>query len=115
MEDWKKRRAKLESFYKSTQWHKTREVALMRDNYLCVLCAKEGKTIPADVVHHKEHLTEANVNNPNVSLNLDNLISLCAEHHFQEHRGEHGKGRIAHQGEEYNYIFDANGMLVPKA
>ena len=115
MEDWKRRRAKLEKFYKSAIWHKTRELALKRDNYLCVECFKKGDIIPAEVVHHKTHLTEENVNNPDIALNLENLVSLCAEHHFDEHKGEHAKGRVANEGNEYNYIFDANGMLIPKA
>lgn len=87
----------------------------MRDKYMCVLCAKEGVLKAADVVHHIEHLTETNVDNPEIALKQDNLMSLCSFHHTCVHRGEHAKGRIAHEGEEYNYIFDANGMLIPKA
>lgn len=115
MEDWKKRRAKLKKFYKSAKWQKAREIALMRDKYLCVLCAKEGRVTNADVVHHKIHLSEDNVDNPEIALNDKNLMSLCAEHHSLVHKGEHAKGRIFQEENPYNYTFDANGMLIPKA
>jgi len=101
------RRNKLNEFYKSALWKKTRLNALKRDKYLCVKCGK-----PAEVVHHVEHLTLDNVDKPEVALNLDNLMSLCSGCHFEAHRGEHCMGRI---NEENNpYTFDANGMLIPK-
>ena len=107
-ENYIKRRKELGKFYKSALWEKTREIALRRDKYLCVHCGR-----PAEVVHHIEHLTLENVNDPSVSLNLDNLESLCSDCHFQEHKGEHCRGRIV---EEQNpYTFDENGMLILKA
>ena len=112
--DHKERRKRLRTFYKSSEWRTARELALKRDDYLCVMCQKEGKFIPAEVVHHKIHLNESNVDYPEIALNQDNLISLCAEHHFLVHSGEHAKGRMAHKDDEpYNYTFDENGMLVP--
>lgn len=115
MEDWKKRRAKLKAFYKSPEWRQARELALMRDNYLCVMCSKEGNVRPAEIVHHIEHLNELNVTNPEIALKQSNLMSLCSEHHFQVHKGEHAKGRIVQEEFDYNYTFDANGMLIPRA
>ena len=106
-QDYIKRREELGKFYKSAVWIKVRENALRRDNYLCTHCGK-----PAEVVHHIEHLTPENVNDASVALNLENLKSLCAECHFEEHRGEHCRGRM---NEESNpYTFDENGMLIPK-
>ena len=105
--DYIKRRNELGKFYKSSLWEKTRENALRRDKYLCVECGR-----PAEVVHHKIHLSLENVNDPSISLNLDNLISLCGKCHFAEHKGEHSMGRIV---EESNpYTFDENGFLIPK-
>ena len=104
--DYIKRRNELGKFYKSSLWEKTRENALRRDNYLC-RCGR-----PAEVVHHIIHLSLENVNDPSISLNLENLISLCSECHFAEHKGEHCRGRII---EEQNpYTFDENGFLIPK-
>ena len=105
--DYIARREELGKFYKSKLWNKVRENALRRDNYLCVKCGR-----PAEVVHHIEHLSLANVDNPEISLNLANLMSLCSECHFEEHRGEHCNGR--RKEEENPYTFDSNGMLVPK-
>ena len=80
----------------------------MRDNYLCQHCGRA-----ASDVHHIKHLTEDNVNDPNISLNPDNLVSLCWACHRREHRGDDGRGRMMQ--EQNPYTFDENGMLVPKA
>ena len=109
--DYRQRREKLKEFYKSSAWRTAREIALKRDKYLCQDC----KERPAEVVHHIKHLDKNNVNDPNISLNQDNLISICAMCHSLRHRGEHAKGRINQEKNPYNYIFDANGMLIPKA
>lgn len=99
------------SFYNSAEWNMVRNSVLLRDFYLCQNCGK-----PATEVHHKIHLTPNNINDPSITLNMDNLVSLCRDCHFEEHRGEHGRGREAKENQEsYNYTFDANGMLIPKA
>ncbi len=79
----------------------------MRDKYLCQHCGA-----PATEVHHKKHLSPENIWDVSISLNPDNLVSLCKDCHFEEHRGEHGNGRKK-QDEQPQYVFDENGMLVP--
>ena len=96
------------AFYNSPEWQKVREAALMRDRYLCVRCGR-----PAEEVHHKKHLTADNIGDVSVSLNLDNLESLCKDCHFASHRGEHGNG--LKNEEDYSYMFDENGYLIPKS
>lgn len=99
------------SFYNSKEWQKVREAVLMRDKYLCQHCGK-----PAEEVHHIKHLSPENIGDPSVTLDMNNLVSLCKDCHFEEHRGEHGKGRQKTESlEPYNYTFDANGMLIPNA
>lgn len=106
----KDRRKKLDKFYKSKEWKQTRDYCLMRDAYLCKKCGQ-----PAEVVHHKKHLTEDNVDDVCISLNPENLISLCAACHFEEHRGEHAAGRkVREQEEEWPYTFDEKGQLIRK-
>ena len=105
--DYKHRRDIIGKFYKSRVWLKVRQTILMRDNYLCQHCGK-----PATEVHHIKHLTEDNVNDPNISLNPDNLVSLCWVCHRREHKGEDGFGRIREEANPYK--FDENGMLVLK-
>ena len=95
------------TFYSSKQWAEVRAYVLKRDNYLCTCCG-----MPAEEVHHIIHLTPKNINDPSVTMAASNLTSLCHACHFEQHRGEHGKGRAAQ--EDYPYEFDKNGMLVLK-
>lgn len=94
------------SFYNSKEWEFTREYILKRDKYLC----KCGR--PATEVHHIIHLSPQNIGDTSITMNPDNLVSLCRECHFNEHKGEHGKGREIKENNPYT--FDENGMLVPK-
>ena len=94
-------------FYHSIEWQRVRQAALMRDNYLCVMCGA-----PAEEVHHIKHLSPKNIGDTSVTMSLENLKSLCKMCHFAEHRGESGKKRILE--EQYPYEFDANGQLVQK-
>lgn len=100
-------RAFAKQFYKSKEWQNVSEYVRKRDNYLCVVCGN-----PVEEVHHKVHLSPDNINDISITLNPDNLVSLCRACHFEEHRGEHAKGRKTK--EDYPYCFDENGMLVPK-
>lgn len=70
-----------EEFYSSGAWKAVREQAKKRDHYLCVDCLREGRITPAEEVHHIIALSQANVNDPRISLNLNNLKSLCRECH----------------------------------
>jgi len=94
------------SFYNSKEWANTREYILKRDNYLC-RCGR-----PAEEVHHITHLTPENIGDPKITMNPENLVSLCKACHFEEHKGEHAKGRANAQA--YEYEFDENGMLRKK-
>lgn len=99
-------RAFAKSFYNSKEWEITREYILKRDKYLC-RCGR-----PATEVHHIIHLSPQNIGDVSITMNPDNLVSLCRECHFEEHRGEHGKGREV--AEKNPYRFDENGFLIPK-
>ena len=48
---------------------------------------RKGLVVPAVEVHHITELTPDNINDPSVSLNLDNLVSLCRECHRARHTG----------------------------
>ena len=92
-------------FYNSKQWQQVRDYVLRRDRYLCTRCGD-----PAEEVHHIERLTPENVGDPSVSLNSDNLISLCRDCHFREHEIE----RLPSKDEAGSgLMFDANGYLIP--
>ena len=103
-------RAFSKPFYNSPEWQKVRQAVLMRDRFLCVKCGR-----PAEEVHHKTHLSPKNIGDPRITMNMDNLISLCRDCHFEEHRGDHAAGRKAKAREDdYPYEFDQNGMLIEK-
>lgn len=68
-------------FYDSPEWRRVREYCLMRDSYTCQICGK-----PAQEVHHKIHLNEHNIHDLSVALNPDNLVSLCRDCHFAQHK-----------------------------
>ena len=63
-------------FYNSKAWRDIRLFVLRRDCYNCSDCG--GR---AEEVHHKEELSEQNINDVNISLNPKNLISLCHDCH----------------------------------
>lgn len=94
-------------FYKSKEWQKARRLALIRDKGLCQRCG-----LPAEEVHHKEHLTSSNINDSSISLGLDNLESLCKDCHFKEHEEERTSGRLINDTVE-GFIFSEDGFLIP--
>ena len=75
MQEWAK------EFYSSGAWKAAREQAKRRDHYLCVDCLRAGKITPAEEVHHIIAPTPQTVNDPMISLRLDNLKTLCRECH----------------------------------
>ena len=102
-------------FYSSTAWALAREHALKRDRYVCRRCKR-----PATMVHHRIYLTEDNVNDPKISLDLGNLESLCEDCHKLEHDEQRKKFNLSHEQQEIrrlvipDYIFDSDGNIVPR-
>ena len=74
-------------FYTSMPWINTRRAYFKARGGLCERCLAKGLAVPAQVVHHKIHLTPENINDPNVTLNWDNLECLCKSCHTEEHQG----------------------------
>lgn len=99
---------KAEAFYKTKAWRQCRDgYAALRssiDGGLCEICHE----VPAVIVHHKTHLTAQNVNDPEISLNYDNLQYVC--HHC--HDVIHGYG--GSQKNESRVIFDPFGNVLPR-
>ncbi len=85
----------------------------MRDRYTCQHCGR-----PAQEVHHIIHLSPENIWDVKVTLNPNNLISLCRSCHFDIHAKDKEAGkRRAHGLSEGDcadgFHFDENGQLVP--
>lgn len=101
------------AFYKSTEWGKVRQFVLMRDKYKCKKCGR-----PAQEVHHIKHLSPENIWDVNISLNPNNLMSLCKDCHFEQHKEDKAAGKKKYDKEKNGdcnegFHFDENGMLVP--
>ena len=91
-------------FYKSKAWLKCREAVMQRDHYLCVKCGAAGQE-----VHHKEWLKPENINDPNITLNMDNLITLCKDCHHREHE----RNQFTNHDElNDGLMFDNEGNLI---
>ena len=75
-----------EEFYASQAWRECREAYKSSVGGLCECCRAKGLITPAEIVHHKVHLTPENINNPNVTLNFDNLEALCRVCHGEKHK-----------------------------
>lgn len=93
------------SFYKSKIWQQCRDGYILSVNGMCERCLIEGKHIPGWIVHHKTWLTPTNINNPEISLNWNNLEYVCQDCHNKEHMGKYAS--VAD-----GLMFDNNGELV---
>ena len=56
-------------------------------------------------MHHIIHLSPENVDNPEISINQDNLLLLCKECHNKKHERFTDKKK---------YKFDSDGNIVKK-
>ena len=88
------------AFYNSMAWQQVRREVLRRDRYTCCRCASR-----AEEVHHIQELTPENIIDINISLNINNLESLCHDCHTKETRGFDGDVAAG-------YCFDENGNVI---
>lgn len=86
------------AFYNSTPWRKLRKYIQEKNNYTCDECGGYG-----DQVHHIQEITPENINDPNITLNENNLQLLCESCHNK-------KRRIFSDVNE-GLFFDAHGDL----
>lgn len=52
---------------------------------LCEECMKRGVYKAGEIVHHKTHLTPDNIDDPNITLNWNNLELVCRDCHAKIH------------------------------
>lgn len=89
-------------FYHTKTWQDCRQSYLVTHS-LCERCLAKGLIVPAKIVHHKVYLDDRTVNNPELSLNHDNLEALCKDCHNKEHFAESVTPR---------WKFSSDGTLV---
>ena len=73
--------------YNSKRWKTVRLQALIRDNFMCVICKAENKETVAKEVDHIKELKDR----PDLAYDLDNLQSTCRSCHFKKTRAERYK------------------------
>ena len=89
-------------FYRGKAWRQLSKSFLMSKYYICERCGR-----PAEIAHHKIHLTAGNVIDPDISLNPGNLEALCIDCHNTEHFGSGGATAAG-------LAFDENGDIIPQ-
>lgn len=92
-----------EWFYKSKAWQECRDAFFKSKFGICERCGDPGV-----IVHHKVHLTPGNINDPNVTLNWENLELLCQDCHNKEHGGASTADGLAFD-EDGNLIYTPHG------
>lgn len=96
--------------YNSKNWKDCRDGYFQSKHGICELCDKPGLE-----VHHKEHLTPNNIDDPNISFNWDNLQLLCRSCHNAIHEKEWEMTRAVRRKSRptmNGLTFDDNGNLI---
>ena len=91
-------------FYHSKKWKNIRAFVLQRDFYMCQIC----KMPNSNTVHHIKELTPINIDDVSISVNPDNLITLCNRCHNLIH------DKYKHSEDRKRYTFDAEGNVIPR-
>lgn len=84
--------------YNSKQWIKCRAAYIQS---VFGICEHKGCNEPGLIAHHKVVLTPANIDDPSITLNWDNLEYLCLLHHNQTHGN---KGEAIREGLAFNEL-----------
>jgi len=97
------RSPRVEAFYVSWKWRKCREAFAKSKGNMCERCLARGiieagsKEHPLEA-HHKIPLTDANVDDPKVALNWENLELLCKKCHDEERERKTKRWRVNEDG-----------------
>lgn len=73
---------KYNKFYKSKEWIKGRQLAIVRDHALCRDCLDKDVITPYNTVHHIVPIKK----DWSKRLDIDNLICLCESCHQKRHK-----------------------------
>lgn len=87
-------------FYTGKEWKQISRLYMTSINYVCERCGGV-----AEICHHKKYVTPQNINDHNITLNLDNLEGLCIDCHNKEHKRKY-------KSSTNQPVFDANGDMV---
>lgn len=81
-----KRSSNSSRYYNDKRWKILRH-SYMNSHPLCADCAAEGRSVPAEEVHHKVPFLTGITDEDRWNLLLDenNLVALCKECHLKRH------------------------------
>lgn len=71
--------------YNSKHWALTRDAYFKSVFAICERCGNAG-----EIVHHKQHISPENINDPGITLSWANLEVLCIDCHNKEHFSKGG-------------------------
>lgn len=104
------------AFYNSKSWKSCRSAyiskRIMIDGGMCEKCQEK----PGEELHHKIFLRPENITDVTVTLNSENLILLCKDCHFKEHRQAIIQGFQKRKKRKVliNGMYFENGMPTPQ-
>lgn len=78
-------KAFAKKFYSTSAWRECRNAYAASRGHLCERCISRGILSYGEIVHHKIELTPENIDNPDVTLNFQNLELLCRFCHAEVH------------------------------
>ena len=79
-------------FYKSKAWKECRAAYAKAARGLCERCLSKGIYRAGEIVHHVEHISPDNIQDPKVLLDWNNLQLVCRECHAELHpKGREGR------------------------
>lgn len=87
-----------EKFYASQAWKDCRKAYKKSVGGLCERCLERGLYKPAEIIHHKIFLNQFNVDNPEITLNWNNLVALCRDCHADVHSNKSNRYMIDETG-----------------
>ena len=95
-----------QEFYSSKAWKDCRRAYRKSQGGLCERCRAKGLIVPAEIVHHKIHITPENITHPEIVLSWENLECVCRQCHAELHGGQSARrftvdefGRVTPLGE----------------
>lgn len=75
----------LHAFYTSREWYDLKNILMLDRGMICEECHKLIRKKYQAIGHHKVELDMVNVNDPAISLSLDNLMLVCHSCHNKIH------------------------------
>ena len=80
--------SKVDWFYGTSRWINCSHAYIKSVGGLCERCLERGVYTPAEMVHHRVHLTPDNVHDESIALDWSNLEAVCCKCHAEIHAAD---------------------------